>query len=395
MVMHRWPIRGSIVALLAVIVAFGIGTAVPAQETPSNTASAAVGLLSPYVGIAVEPGDTASFTLEVVGPEEDEIQLSTEDVPDGWTAKIRGGGLSVDRVMIGDSLTHNLKLDIDVPPTAAEGTYRIGVLAEGVSSNDLLDFDITVAQAVGGGVTLDTEFPALRGPSDVTFTFNLDLKNDTGDDIQFGLETQGPDGWQIDAKPSGQSRASTVTVTAGSSERITVEVDPPDFTPAGTYPVIVQASGGGQTASMELAVQVTGNFVMTLATPDERLNVDVQAGKTTELPLVVRNDGTAPLLGVTLSATPPRGWDVTFTPDGIDDIEPGATADVVATITPADDAIAGDYRLTVRAQVPETSDSIEVRATVKTSALWGLVGVGIILVALAAVALVFRRFGRR
>jgi len=86
---------------------------------------------------------------------------------------------------------------------------------------------------------------------------------------------------------------------------------------------------------------------------------------------------------------------VTFSPDGIDDIEPGATADVVATITPADDAIAGDYRLTLRAQVPETSDSIEIRATVKTSALWGLVGVGIILIALAAVALVFRRFGRR
>ncbi len=395
MVMYRWPIRAGVVLLLAVIVAFGIGTAVPAQETPSNTATTAVRLLSPYVGIAVEPGDSASFTLDVVGPEEDEVRLSVEDVPDGWTAKIRGGGLAVDRVMIGDSLTHNLKLEIDVPPTAAEGSYRLAVAAEGESSGDRLDFDITVAQAVGGGVTLDTEFPALRGPSDVTFTFNLDLKNDTGDDIQFGLETEGPDGWQIEAKPSGQSRASTVTVTAGSSERITVEADPPDFTPAGTYPVVVQASGGGETATMELAVQVTGNFGMTLATPDERLNVDVQAGKATELPLVIRNDGTAPLLGVTLSATPPRGWDVTFSPDGIDDIEPGATADVVATITPADDAIAGDYRLTLRAQVPETSDSIEIRATVKTSALWGLVGVGIILIALAAVALVFRRFGRR
>jgi len=207
MVMYRWPIRAGVVLLLAVIVAFGIGTAVPAQETPSNTATTAVRLLSPYVGIAVEPGDSASFTLDVVGPEEDEVRLSVEDVPDGWTAKIRGGGLAVDRVMIGDSLTHNLKLEIDVPPTAAEGSYRLAVAAEGESSGDRLDFDITVAQAVGGGVTLDTEFPALRGPSDVTFTFNLDLKNDTGDDIQFGLETEGPDGWQIEAKPSGQSRA--------------------------------------------------------------------------------------------------------------------------------------------------------------------------------------------
>jgi uncharacterized membrane protein len=297
--------------------------------------------------------------------------------------------------MVDESLTHNLKLAVDVPSTATEGSYTIGLIATGEGGSDRLDFDIAVTQTAGGGVSLDTEFPALRGPSDVTFTFNLDLKNDTGDDIQFGLDTQGPEGWQIDAKPSGQSRASTVMVDAGGSERITVEVDPPDSTPAGTYPVVVEASGSGRSAKAELAVQITGNYDLVLTTPDERLNVDVQAGKATEMPLVVANHGTAPLLGVTLSATPPRGWKVTFAPDTIDDIEPGATTDVVATITPADDAIAGDYRLTLRSQVPETDDAIEVRATVKTSAVWGLVGVAIILIALGALGYVFRRFGRR
>ncbi len=393
--MSRWPVKASAVLLLAGIVIFGTGAAAPAQENQPAATTSAVRLLAPYVGIAVKPGDTASFTFEVDAPAGDEVALATEGAPDGWNAEIKGGGLVVDRVMVDDSLTHNLKLDVDVPPTATEGEYQISLVATGGQSSDRLDFDITVAQTAGGGVSLDTEFPALKGPSDVTFTFNLDLKNDTGDDIQFGLDTQGPDGWQIDAKPSGQSRASTVPVDAGSSERITVEVDPPDSTPAGTYPVVVQASGSGQSATAELAVQITGNYAMTLGTPDDRLNVDVQAGASTEMPLVVSNQGTAPLLGVSLTATPPRGWKVTFAPDTIDSIDPGATADVVATITPADDAIAGDYRITFQSQVPETGDVIEVRASVKTSAVWGLVGVGIIVLALVALGFVFRRYGRR
>jgi len=68
---------------------------------------------------------------------------------------------------------------------------------------------------------------------------------------------------------------------------------------------------------------------------------------------------------------------------------------VVATITPAGNAITGDYRITFRARVPQTEDEIEVRATVETSAFWGFVGVAIIVIALAALGMVFRRFGRR
>src|SRR5690606_31604192 len=193
---------------------------------------------------------------------------------------------------------------------------------------------------------------------------------------------------------SGQTRASTVTVEAGSSERITVEVDPPDFTPAGTYPIKVRAAGGGHTAEVDLTVEITGTYEMTLITPDESLNVAVQAGKATEMPLVLVNGGSSPLNDVTLSATPPRGWEVTFSPETIGTIEPGQTAEVVATITPAGNAITGDYRITSRARVPQTEDEIEVRATVETSAYWGFVGVAIIVIALAARGMVFCRFGR-
>ncbi len=379
-------------ALLLIITSLVVAAPAAAQDGESPRS---VRLITPYLGVAAEPGDTTSLTLDVAGPPGEVVDLEVTGVPEGWDAHIRGGGFVVDRVMVDEATDLDLRLEIDVPPTAAEGTYELGVVAQGSSSTDRLDVALLVAQAVGGGVSLNAEFPALRGPSDVEFSFSLELLNETGEELQFGLQAQGPDGWLISAGPAGQSRASSVTVDASGSQRVSVDVDPPDFTPTGVYPVLVQAAGGGETVSAELLVEITGNFAVALTTPDERLNFDVVAGDSTEVPLLVVNQGTAPLTEVTLSGTPPRGWDVSFSPQSIDRIEPGGSAEVTAVVTPSSDAIAGDYRITMQAGVAETTDSVEMRVTVETSALWGLIGVGVILVALAGLGLVFRRFGRR
>lgn len=388
--MHRR--RAGLVLLLVLLIALGTSPSVSAQE---DVAGQEVELLSPYLGVLVEPGDTASFDLELRASPGEKVDLAIVDVPEDWVAEVRGGGFVVDSVFFDQELTYDLELEVEVPATAAEGDYRLRVEARGEASSDALDFDLTVAEAVTGGVSLNAEFPALRGPSDVVFSYTLELRNETSEEVQFGLQTQGPNGWQVDARPAGESRAASVTVGPGSSERLTVEADPPDSAPAGQYGILVQAAGGGETASAELLVEITGNFAMTLTTPDERLNIDVEAGTPSELPLIVFNDGTAPLVDISLSGTPPRGWEVDFSPATIDRIEPGGSAEVTAVVTPSSEAITGDYRITFRVNVPETSDSIEVRATVETSALWGLVGVGVILLALVALALVFRRFGRR
>ncbi|HEX6947574.1 MAG TPA: NEW3 domain-containing protein [Acidimicrobiia bacterium] len=362
---------------------------------PAIAQEGGLALTTPYLGVAVEPGQTATFDFNVVAPEGTEVDLAVTDVPEGWSATIEGGGFVVDRVLVGEGLEHRLQLKVDVPQDAGTGTYEIGLQGTSSAGTDTLEFALTVAEEVGGGVSLTAEFPVLSDAPDVTFSFTLELENDTTDEIQFGLQAEGPEGWQISARPSGQTRASTVTVAAGSSERITVEVDPPDFTSAGEYPIVVRAAGGGQTAEAELTVEITGTYELTLLTPDESLNVTVQAGRPTEMPLILVNDGSAPLTEVSLSATPPRDWEVTFSPETVETIEPGATQQVIATITPAGNAITGDYRITFRARVPQGEDEIEVRATVETSAFWGFVGVAIIVIALAALGMVFRRFGRR
>ncbi|MCA8973817.1 MAG: ABC transporter substrate-binding protein, partial [Planctomycetes bacterium] len=112
--------------------------------------------------------------------------------------------------------------------------------------------------------------------------------------------------------------------------------------------------------------------------------------------LVLANSGTAAANQIQLTASQPSGWQVTFSPDQIDTLEPGQQVEVTANLHPADKALAGDYMITMRAQ-PEggATESAEYRVTVRTSTIWGVAGVGLIALAVGVVGFVVQRFGRR
>ena len=106
--------------------------------------------------------------------------------------------------------------------------------------------------------------------------------------------------------------------------------------------------------------------------------------------------GSAPARRVKMSASQPSGWSVTFEPEKIGEVPAGEQVEVTANLRPAEKALAGDYMVTVRAQPEGSSNkSAELRITVLTSTLWGIVGVGLIAVAVGVVGLAVLRFGRR
>ncbi len=362
---------------------------------PPPAAAQGLDLTTDYPAVVVQPGASVTFRLDVTAPGRQRVDLAVTQVPRGWRATLRGGGFVIDGVFTDPRDPPAVQLDVAVPPDAKPGRYAVVVTGRSAAGSDALDLTLRVSRAAGSGVLLTTDFPRLRGPSDATFTFDLDLANETPQETTFGLEALGPPGWVVQASPVGEQQASSVKVAPGGSEGVEVEVDPPDDTVAGTYPVVVRASGGGQAAQVELRVEITGNYAMTLTTPDERLNLDVAAGRESEHLLLVRNDGTAPLAGIQLTADTPSGWEVTFIPETLDGLEPGDVARVRAVIRPSEDAVAGDYIVTVRASSDQVTQEVDLRATVKTSGLWGLVGILLIVAALGGLAWVFRRYGRR
>jgi len=99
---------------------------------------------------------------------------------------------------------------------------------------------------------------------------------------------------------------------------------------------------------------------------------------------------------MTFSSTKPEGWEITYTPKEIDSLGAGLTQEVDVVITPPDKTIAGDYGITLRGLAEQgLSDTIELRVTVLTSTIWGWVGILIVVVVVAGLAVLFWRLGRR
>jgi uncharacterized membrane protein len=123
--------------------------------------------------------------------------------------------------------------------------------------------------------------------------------------------------------------------------------------------------------------------------------VQAEAGTGTPIDLVVTNDGTAPIEDVDLSASPPSDWKAEFQPKKLAALDAGASAPVQVLLTPSSKAVAGDYMANIRASAKGDSSSADFRVTVTTSTLWGVVGIGIIAIALLIVVGAVARFGRR
>jgi uncharacterized membrane protein len=353
-------------------------------------------LSTPFPAIEVAPGAKVSLTINVDTQDAGRVDLSVEDVPADWTVSLRGGGFLVNGVYATGDEPTEVTLDVSVPEGAASGVQGIAIRADSDGSIASLPIDIRVTPDAAGEVELTTDFPELRGASDTSFSFNMTLRNGTPDELTFGVVANAPAGWTANATVTSQAQAASAIVDAGGTTAIMVDVEPAEGAPAGVYPITVEATSGNRTASAELSVEITGSYELELTTPDGRLSANASAGGTTDLSVVVRNSGTADVEGVTLSATTPTGWEVTFEPDTpitVPANEEGVQ--VTAHLRPSGDAIAGDYVTTFRASSDLANASTDIRVTIETSLVWGVVGIALIALVVAGLWWTFRRYGRR
>jgi uncharacterized membrane protein len=364
---------------------------------PAVAAADGLDVTTPYPSIAVAPGSSASFDLTVTSANDSgTVALVVLGAPTGWKATIHGGGFVVQGVTAAPGKPGTARLDVSVPgdTTATSGNLRVEGKIGGRTA--VLAITVLVNADVAGDITLTTTSPTLTGASDTDFNFPLTLTNGTAQDQTVSATAKGPAGWTVVAKLSEANAASSV-VKAGSSTTITVTATPPVNAPAGHTDIDVVATAGTKSIPGKLGIDITGTFKMTLSTPGDLLSAHGSAGSAMRQTLEVRNGGTGDLTGVTVTATPPSGWTVTFDPAGGKVDVPVGTkpGTVTAIITPSADAVAGDYVVSFSASNDSARSSQDIRFTVETSPIWALVGIGVIVLILAGLFYVFRTYGRR
>jgi uncharacterized membrane protein len=350
-------------------------------------------LYTPYTNISVPPGQSIDYTIDVINNTEarKDIPIRVSGIPKGWTYDLKSGGWSVSELSVLSGEKKNMSLHVDVPFKVKKGRYHFSVVAPG-----FITLPITVVVSEEG--TFKTEFttkqPNMQGSGKTNFTFNAELKNRTADQQTYALRSNSPRGWNVTFNTAGRQVAS-VQVEPNVTENVSIQIDPPDDIAAGTYKIPVLAASSTTSAGMDLEVVITGSYSMELTTPTGLLSTSVTAGDQQRIGLVVKNNGSAPLKNITLSSSAPVNWNVMFDPKQVETLEPGASAEVFATIQADKKAIAGDYVTTLEAKVPEVSSKASFRVAVKTSMIYGWIGIMIIGGAMSSVYYLFRKYGRR
>jgi uncharacterized membrane protein len=375
---------GALVALVAASLLTTLSVAPVSAQT-------GLAITTPFPSVTVQAGANVSFELTISADERARVDLSVEGLPDGWSASLSGGGNEVQTALVDADAPATVSLSVDVAEDAPSGTTTLTVIGAAGDETAELELDLNVAEAGGGTVSLESDYPSLRGPADTDFQFNLTLHNDTPRQLTFSLNAQGPAGWQVSVQPSGETRAASVTVDARGTQRLEVTATPNATATSGTYPVAVTTVADEYQADIQLGVEISGTVEMDVTTPDERLNTTANAGSTRDFEVLVVNNGSSPLNDVSMVGTGPSEWEITFEPDTLTQIAPGDTASATAHITPSGNAVAGDYQIHLSAQTEDANEAIDVRVTVETAPIWGIVGIGLVVITLAGMVWIFRR----
>jgi uncharacterized membrane protein len=387
--------RRLIIAACAAVVAFGAAPT-RAEETPRDIKG--LYLLTDYPAVTVRPGTTSTVSLRLqnynLPPER--LDLTVGGVPSGWTATLLGGGQPVAAAMAATNSSASLQLRLDVPANAEIGTQTLTIDAKGPGQSVSLPVAVTLAKDLPAKLTVVPQLPELRGTARSSFEYQISVKNDSGKRLVVALAADAPRNFETSFTENyGSQELNAVPIDAGQSKDVKLKVRPPNTIGAGRYPVVMRAAAEDATAKADVVLEVTGQPKLDIAGRDGSLSAGANAGVETSIPVLITNSGTSPADQIELAGTAPTGWKITFEPKQIERIAPGANQEVQALVTPPAKAIAGDFVTTVRATSRGESASSNFRVTVKTSTMWGIVGIGIIGAALLVMVGAVARFGRR
>ncbi len=401
--MKRSVVGSGLFAGVAILLCALLPLAAVAAEEKIARPDRGMAVYTEYSGIHVGPGEPVrmELTVENKGKADENIALKLTTVPKGWKASIKGTNYAVNAVPVPATKTRTLTFTADPDKTVRPGSFLFQIdaaTADGkFTSSQQIHVTVKEKAAAADDIHVTTSYPVLRGETESKFEFSLEVNNKSETDKTINLAGQIPEKWELNFKPAyEQKQISSFRLKGGQSQSISVEVTPEKNATAGTYPVMVVVSAGERKIEVKLTVVLTGIYRLDAGTPTGLLSVDASTGKPSIVSLFVKNTGSAANKNITFNSFKPENWKVEFKPEQIESLEPGALKQVEVTITPAAQALVGDYSVGLMVNGEKASNkTVELRVGVKTSSAWGWIGIALILAVIAGLGGLFVWLGRR
>jgi len=397
-------LAGLLVTLLVLVAPPSVLAAGDEPAKRDDRPERGIAVYTEYSGVVIPVGENVrmDLTVENKGRRDEIIALKLASVPKGWKASLKGGSFTVTGVSVPDGKTRTLAFSAEPEKGTGPGTYDFQI--QGVTADEKLtaihSITVTTRERSRMGtedIQITTSYPVLRGQTDASFEFSLEVNNKSENDRLFNLAAQVPEKWEVNFKPGYEAKQiSSLRIRGSGSQTVAVSVSPARDATAGEYPVLVRISAGESKAEVPLRVVLTGIYKLEAATPTGILSSEAVVGEPTKVSLLVKNTGSAVNRNISLNSFKPENWKVEFKPEKIEALEPNAIKQVEATITPAATSLVGDYSVSLSADGERgSSKMVEMRITVKAPTAWGWIGVGLIVLAIGGMGGLFVWLGRR
>jgi uncharacterized membrane protein len=373
-----------------------------AKEKEEERPERGISMAFQYPEILISKGDDASVDLIVKnkGKRDENLYFTISSTPPGWKSRIKTYSFSITSVHVpgGDERTVSFLAEPQKDTKPGVYAFKVDARTEDghLRASHHLKITLKEEQKEKGQIELTTSYPVLRGPSDAKFEFSLDLRNKTDKEDTFNLTAKAPKDWQINFKPPYEDKyISSLRLKDDESKSLNVQVTPDRLSKAGDYLIPVTITAGESRAEAELKVAITGTYSLKAGTATGLLSLETQKGKPGNISVYIKNTGSATIHTIEFLSVKPENWKVEFTPERIELLEPGSLTQVEVSILPAQEALVGDYAVGLNINGEKSSDDLELRVTVKTSAAWGWIGIGIIVLVIVGLFGLFVSLGRR
>jgi uncharacterized membrane protein len=399
--------RGFVFVVLAVAVCLiGPWSALGVEkEKGDDRPLRSISMAPEYPGVIVPPGEDVEMDLILYnrGKSDETINVEITSIPKGWKARVKTYRFTVSGVHVKNGESSRLTFFAEPEKKEiAPGKYVFTVRAQTPDAAFVSEQKIVVTVSEKAerekekAVTLTTSYPVLRGPTDATFEFSLELGNKTDKDRVYNLSSEVPENWEVNFKPAYEDKfISSLRLEKNQSKSMAVEVKPHRLSGAGEYPIRVRVSSGDAKAEAQLTVILTGTYKLEAGTPTGILSLETRRGKPANMSIYVKNTGSAANHDVKFLSVKPENWKVSFKPEKIELLKPEELKQVEVTITPAEEALVGDYSVGISVDGEKASKTMELRTTVRASTAWGWIGIGIIVGVIVGLGVLFTWLGRR
>jgi uncharacterized membrane protein len=338
-------------------------------------------------------GDLVTFPINIQNNNANDVTYDLSADGSGWDTSFLYNGKDIYQIYVPASQSRTVSLAVQTPYSAAIGEKTINAKV-GDSSLDVRLYITSVNQTVEVSTKVDSLIASI---GDKVY-YDISLQNLQSKQNDYKLSVTGlPENWYyryVDSRGSTSEMAEDI-VPASTTKSLVLEIVPPYTVSEGDYNfTAVVTTPDNTTITRDLTLKLKSGTSMGVAS--DKLAYSAKPGQAFNINVYVTNNGRgSALTNVKPEITAPTGWVVSSSPETATSIKAGETQTFVVSVQPPGNIVASDYSVNIKVTSDQAQSDSDYRITITTDSYIPYLAGAIIVIVLAGLVLMYRKYGRR